>query len=189
MRLFISFEIPDAVKAELEKSASLLRSACTRGTFAPPENYHITLAFLGEVPPERMEDIASAMDSCACRPVPLTIGELGRFRWDGGDVFWRAVRAPDSLARLRQRLTAALAAKGFAVEEEKAFRPHLTLARQAVMREGAGLDDLSMSLPDLPFTAGFMTLMRSQRVGAQLSYTPVYRTQAAIISGLHEGVI
>ena len=177
MRLFIAFEIPDPVKAELEKSASLLRAACTRGAFPPRENYHITLAFLGEVPAERMEDITSAMDSCVCGPVPLTIGQLGRFRRDGGDVIWRAVRAPDALARLHQRLTAALTAKGFAVEEEMGFKPHLTLARQAVMREDALLSLMSKNLPDLPFTAGHMTLMRSQRVGSQLSYTPVYRTQ------------
>ena len=187
MRLFIAFDCPAAIKAALEQSASLLRGACTGARFTPRENHHITLAFLGEVPAERIEEIASAMDSCAFRPIPLTIGELGRFGRNGGDVIWRAVRAPEGLAQLQQSLTKALAAKGFAQAEEMGFSPHLTLARQAVMREGALLADLSQTLPDLAFTAGFMTLMRSQRIGAELTYTPVYRTQAAAFPESQEG--
>ena len=173
MRLFIALDLPDALKAELEKSASLLREACTRASFAPRDNYHITLAFLGGVPSEQMEDITLAMGSSVCRPIPLTIGGLGRFRRDGGDVFWRAVRAEDTLAHLRLSLTEALAAKGIAADEENAFRPHLTLARQAVLREDVLFADLCTKMPDLHFTAAHMTLFHSQRISGKLIYTPL----------------
>lgn len=175
MRLFIAIEFPDSVKAELEKGAILLRGSCIGGTFSQRDNYHITLAFLGEVPPERVGDITDAMDSCVCRPIPLSIGPLGSFGHNGGGVIWRAIRAPGSLAQLRQRLAEALRTKGFALEEEKEFRPHLTIARQAVLHEGARLDALSQMLPDLEYTAASITLMCSGRIGGRLTYTPVYQ--------------
>lgn len=176
MKLFIAIELPDIIKAELEKSASLLRCACIGGTFSPRENYHITLAFLGEIPSARVGEITDAMDSCVCGPIPITIGQLGRFTRGGSDVFWRAIQAPDSLARLRQSLTQTLTATGFAIEEEKEFRPHLTLARQAVLREGTLLSAISEKLPKLEHTAACMTLMCSRRIGGKLTYTPIYHT-------------
>ncbi|MDD2428034.1 MAG: RNA 2',3'-cyclic phosphodiesterase [Eubacteriales bacterium] len=175
MRLFIAVEFPDAIKAELEKSTSLLRDACNRGIFSRRENYHITLVFLGEIPFMRVAEITQTMDSCVCPPIPITIGRLDRFERDGGDVFWRAIRAPGSLAGVRQSLAKALTVKGLVPAEEKEFRPHLTLARQAILREGAQLWELSEKLPDLEHTAMFMTLMQSERIGGKLTYSPIYR--------------
>ncbi len=176
MRLFIAIEFTDAIKAELEKSAALLRCACTGGTFTQRENFHITLAFLGEIAPADVLDIIDAMDSCVSRPIPITIGRLGLFRRVDGDILWRAVRAKDSLARLQRDLTGALTAKRFVLEEENGFRPHLTLARQAALKEGVTLPALSEKLPDIGHTAASITLMQSQHIGGKLTYTPIYRT-------------
>ena len=176
MRLFIAIELPDPIKAKIEKGALLLRAACQRGTFSQKDNYHVTLVFLGEIPPERAQEITAIMDSCVSPPIPLAIGRPGRFRRDGGDVFWRAIGAPASLAALQQNLTQALTAKGFTAEEGKTFTPHLTLARQAVLKEGIAFSALSDTMPEMELTAQNMTLMRSERIDGKLTYTPIHRS-------------
>lgn len=176
MRLFIAIELPDPIKAEIEKGAMLLRAACQSGTFSQRDSYHVTLVFLGEIPPERARDITAIMDSCVSPPIPLTIGRPGCFRRDGGDVFWRAIGAPASLAALQQNLTQALTTKGFTAEEGKTFTPHLTLARQAVLKADAAFSALSDVMPEMEFAAQNMTLMRSERIDGKLTYTPIHRS-------------
>lgn len=55
MRLFYGLSLPDDIRAE---AAFAARRAEARmpGRYGVPSNYHITLAFLGEVAPERLPD-------------------------------------------------------------------------------------------------------------------------------------
>ena len=174
MRLFIAIEFPEAVRDALAESAEVLRAACVQGNFSRRENYHLTLVFLGEVPPSGVKRVTAAMDACKFDPIPIAIGEPGRFCRDGGDIFWRAVHAPAALAALQKALTVQLRKAGFA-PEDRAFRPHLTLARQAVLLNGRKLSEFSASMPELRHTVTSMTLMRSDRVNGKLIYTPMYR--------------
>ena len=110
MRLFIAIEFSETEKAALMQSAEVLRASCARGNFSLRENYHLTLRFLGEVPPAKVKRITAAMDECRAAAFDVTVGRLGRFRRDGGDIFWREVTAPRALADLQRELSQKLAA-------------------------------------------------------------------------------
>ena len=57
MRLFIGILLPRAVQDSVAESARLLEQHCAAGRFVPRENYHLTLAFLGEQPEGALETI------------------------------------------------------------------------------------------------------------------------------------
>jgi len=175
LRLFIAIQLPDTVRAGLEERAALLRHACVRGSFPPPENLHLTLVFLGDVFAERVPAVVAAMDAAAAGPVPLELGPLDRFRSRDGDVLVRQVRADAELYDLQRRLEDALRADGFRLETQP-YRPHLTLARRAVLRDGETPEALSAQLPPLSFTAWHMTLFCSEQLRGRRVYTPLHRT-------------
>ena len=173
MRLFIAIDTPEAVKAGLERSGKLLRRSCDRGSFSRRENYHITLAFLGEQPESRVGDILAAMDCCGAVPFQIGIGGFGIFKNVGGSVVWRGIEDSGELRRLQRELEPQLRLRDFKVERRK-FRPHLTIARRVILKEGVRLDDLSNRAEPLVFTADRMTLMRSELTSTGANYTHLY---------------
>ena len=173
MRLFVAIEFPDEIKDALMTGAKAAENCFVRAVFSRRENYHLTLAFLGETPPSRVKDVIAAMDRCGFAPFSLTIGSAGRFRRDGGDTLWRKAEAPTALYEIQSKLTAELISRGFCLEE-RSFKPHITVAREAVLRENVRFSDISFGAP-LTFTATGMTLMRSDRINGKLTYTPVCR--------------
>ena len=171
MRLFVAVELPASVREAIAQSAGRLRGAFPRGRFSREENYHLTLVFLGETPEARLADVTAAMESCRAQPFALTVGAAGTFP---GGVLWRAVDGGAALTRLQRLLTAALCGRGFSVEQ-RAYKPHLTLAREAARDPRAALPDL----PPLRCEADHMTLCRSDRADGKLVYTPLHRTKFA----------
>lgn len=184
MRLFVAIEFSEDVKAELEKNADMIRSACERGTFTRRENFHLTLIFLGETKPARVREIVHIMDDCTFSPVLLTIGHMERFKRREGDILWRQIEADGSLFQLQSALTSGLRSRGFSLEDRK-FTPHLTLARRAVLKDGITLRDLSARMRELTYTAHNMTLMQSKQVNGRYSYVPLHCSPSCVLPGAH----
>lgn len=95
----------------------------------PPERYHMTLRFMGDVSPDLVEDLVAAAQALeAEQPFRATLGNLGAFpRRASPRVYWVSVKAR-ALPRLRELLDAALLARGFPARARR-FQPHLTLGR------------------------------------------------------------
>ncbi len=175
MRLFIAIEFPEEIKAALKSGAESLRPYFQRARFTGKENYHLTMVFLGEVEPKRLPDIKAAMDACVSTPIDIRITRLGRFKGGRGDTLWRKIEAGRELWDLQSVLEKELRQRGFEIES-RPFKPHLTVAREAVLQSGT-LEELSGTLPALSHTAGGMSLMLSERKEGKLVYTPLYIRQ------------
>lgn len=173
MRLFIALPTPEEERAALERELARLRRACRKGGFSRGENLHITLAFLGEVPEDRVDAVHAAMDGCGTGPFPVTIGDLGRFRGREGDTLILRADGGEPLTALQTDLSDGLRSRGFALED-RAFRPHLTMARRAALREGETLAAVSARLEPVRFTADRMILYLSHRPDGVLTYSPLY---------------
>jgi len=143
-----------------------LRSLCRDGNFVPLENLHLTLAFLGECSGECVSAALAAVSNVAFEPFNVQVESVGRFKRDGGDVWWAGVRECAPLVDLQRDLTNALVAKGFALEERR-FKPHITLARKVPAGPRAW--------PVEPFgeTVHRIDLMESKHVGGLLVYAVV----------------
>ncbi len=181
IRSFIAIELPAEVVAKLEEIQKALKSP--RHSFVkwvPPENIHITLKFLGNVPPDKIASVTSVMEqvSQAFGPIRLEIGEIGAFpNLKQPRVLWVGVRGEiGNLQALQASLEENLARLGFS-KESRGFTPHLTLAR---LREGISpverreFGAMIISKPvygGCQFTATKISLMKSQLLPSGAVYT------------------
>src|SRR5688572_33489642 len=79
MRLFVAIELSNELRNRLEKTQDAVRTVAPYLSFTRPENLHLTLKFLGEVPDADVKGIADAVE---------TVPPLGEFELttDGGVV-------------------------------------------------------------------------------------------------------
>ncbi|WP_027285175.1 RNA 2',3'-cyclic phosphodiesterase [Rubritepida flocculans] len=138
MRLFVALTLPEAVRDRL---ASLtLRIPGLR--WVPPENYHLTLRFIGEVPAFQCEEVDLALAAIRARPFDLALAGLGVFEKQGRvqSLHALAERSP-ALSHLQAKIETALQRAGLPPERRR-FTPHVTLARC----EGAPVEKLAAFL-------------------------------------------
>jgi len=110
------------------------------GRPVPAENLHVTLAFLGSVPPRRQPELAAAARDSALEPAAIPL----ELRFDRLELWRRAqllcaspAQLPAWTAVIAGRLQARLAAGGFA-PDLKPFRPHVTVARKVARADAPG---------------------------------------------------
>jgi 2'-5' RNA ligase len=144
MRLFVALDIPDDVRSTLAALAAKLRSACGNARWTRIAGLHVTLKFIGETSPEKAQAIRSALASLPPRSAfTMNFRGLGFFPNERRPrVLWAGVAADPELAPLAADVETALAALGLP-REERAFSPHLTLARFDSPR---GLDALHAAI-------------------------------------------
>lgn len=166
----MALDLPEPARAELAR----WRDAATAGRSelrpVPEEQLHVTLVFLGGTPPAEVGGLWEAASAAASglRAPSLTAqgvkGVPGRrprlFALDLED-------AGDRAGRLHRRVAEALERT-----EERAFWPHVTLAR---VRRGARARPLAVSeaMPFDAFTPPALTLYRSQPAPGGARYTPL----------------
>jgi 2'-5' RNA ligase len=152
MRLFVAIDIPADVRRALSDAVTPLRDRHDELRWTRPATWHLTLAFLGDVPIGGRIRASNALHlatrSARSCGVALS-GRLGSFQGRFGDrVLWAAVEPEDSGLQMlvdciRRELNAA------DVEfDDRPFRPHLTLARG---RRGQALPRVrALTGPGLP---------------------------------------
>ena len=151
MRLFIAINIPKKERERIYRSARRLRDEPYPVRWVPAEGFHLTLKFLGDVPPAGVPLVREALErvSGATEPFCMEIGGFGAFPTIRRPrVLWVGVEPSPPLRCLKQDLEWALSEKGFE-REIRAFHPHFTLGR-AKSSDGAGafrgLDALASEL-------------------------------------------
>jgi len=173
MRLFIAIAFSPALHDWLAEAQAGLRFGAEYGNFSRPENLHLTLHFLGEVPGGRVSSIRGAMERVTVPPFPLTLGGIGLFRREGGDIGWLGIEKSAALVSLHAQLAKNLRAVGFPADT-RFDTPHLTLGREIILREDFKKANLEKSLGTRQDQIGSILLMKSERVQRILRYTPLF---------------
>jgi 2'-5' RNA ligase len=94
-----------------------------------PESLHITLKFIGEQPAERVEAITARLQRVDCSAFEIRSAGYGFFPTAKAPrVFWIGIDSGKRLAELAGAIDAATAELGIP-REDRAYSPHLTLAR------------------------------------------------------------
>lgn len=172
-RLFVAFAVPGGVRDALDGAVAPLRERHDELRWARPASWHVTLAFLGELPVgARIRAVGALHRATRNAPsCPVTLsGRLGRF---GHRVLWAAVDSPDAaLDTLVTRIRRELASARLPVDD-RPFRPHLTLARghRGLSLPGARI----VTAPGLPCTwpVSVVALMASSSGGRRNGYRTV----------------
>lgn len=177
MRLFIALNLPKKERGRIHRAARRLREGEMPVRWIDPENYHVTMKFLGEVRRERLPEVEEAMAkvAAATRSFSTEFGGFGAFPTIRRPrVIWLGLGANPELRCLKQDLEWTLGDLG-ADAEARSFHPHVTLGR-ADDRGGAGafrgLDEL---MAEMAFSGEVkvhtLDLMRSQLSKGGASYT------------------
>ncbi|HVX82427.1 MAG TPA: RNA 2',3'-cyclic phosphodiesterase [Devosiaceae bacterium] len=124
-RLFTGLEIPPEVAFAL----SLKRGGLHGARWMDPDNYHITLRFIGDVDHAVADEITDALDRLAnSEAFMLKLDHLGSFGGDKPRALYAGVEVNPTLARLHAAHERVVQMLGLPPEGRK-FTPHVSLAR------------------------------------------------------------
>ncbi len=129
---FYALELPEEIKDILEGAALKLKAALPFKTWVHPQDFHITLAFLGNAEGSKMEASNQLIESALRRHsvFDLKIDHLGIFgRKDSPRIFWAGLEDSSNLNDVRNDVFSACLASGFSLET-RPFSPHITMARK-----------------------------------------------------------
>ena len=131
MRLCYGLSLPDAIRQETARVAQKSESLIL-GRYSDISNHHITLAFLGEVPPEQLSGAEHILQKhAAAFPAPtLTLDTADYFGKPDNAILILRVKSLPALDALHDALIADCAQSGLSVDSGP-FSPHITLARHA----------------------------------------------------------
>lgn len=164
LRLFFAVKPDPTARDALEDAARSL-SLGPEATLVPRNNYHVTLAFIGEVAASQLS-IVHGIGAAQVAP-PMAFKFDAFEYWPKPEVVVAAVRTiPDGLQALWGQLHRDLAVHRWALDPKRA-RPHVTLARKVLQTP------VLQGMSPLNWVAHEFCLMRSELGGPQPAYTVV----------------
>ena len=147
LRLFFALWPDEAARAAMVRLQRRLGQPPGARPVAP-ENLHLTMAFLGMQPAALLPDIQAILDRLTVPEMTLEVDRYGAFQ--RARIAWAGIRRlPPALAALHEALMAELRQCGIGHDQASAFRPHVTLMRNAVCEGGEVDEPFSWHAPQL----------------------------------------
>lgn len=178
MRLFLGFAPQSAERAVYSLCDRLELPDDLPLRWVPPENWHITLVFLGEVPERSLGRLVDTISPIVteCPTIPVSMQAL---EWFPSALKPRMltlqVEAAEPLMALQADVAGALRREGFH-SEQRSYRPHLTLARTKGSRKLLAPPAL---LPIAPIQAQLDELVLFESQVKERRYIPLQRLELA----------
>ena len=183
MRLFIAVNFSGEVKKQILLVQEKLRAQALRGSFSRPENFHLTLAFLGETPGEKLEILSRILDDLQQNPqfpqspFDVVFNRTGCFTHSRKELWWIAADTGSAgiplLNAIHRQLTDCLEEEGFPVDK-RPFNAHVTLAREVKHANPIALD-----CPAITVRVDRISLMKSEHIRGVLTYTELFSKNLA----------
>ena len=185
MRLFIAVNFSDETKNRILKIQEQLRSQAYKGSFSRPENFHLTLAFLGETPEEKLQVLSGIMGEARSKqpfgiaPFDLLFNRTGCFTHSRKELWWlgadRNCPGLPLLEAIHGQLLDSLEKEGFPVDK-RPFNAHVTLAREIKRANPIVLD-----CPAITVRVDRISMMKSERIKGVLTYTELFGRQLDVL--------
>jgi RNA 2',3'-cyclic 3'-phosphodiesterase len=185
VRAFVALAVSEGVRGRLVDVQRDLKRSGAHVAWVAPENIHLSLAFLGDIPPNDVQRVAVLLSGIAAEVFPFVfdcagLGVFGNPR--SPRVVWAGVRESTPLRQIQGLLVRGLGDVGIEVDARE-FRPHLTLGRVRSPR-GAGQLCRVMerhALEEFGDTrADSLHLMRSVLTPAGAHYTLLHAAPMAV---------
>lgn len=162
LRLFVAVDVPRAQLVAVEEATATLRAELSEARWAPVDNQHLTVKFLGSTPADRLVEVGDVCRAVARahQPEEIRLTDLGAFPSARRvRVLWVGVDDPtELLAGLAASLDAAFEPLGFRTEK-RSFTAHLTLARWRTPTRVESLPPVDLNFA--PFGVESINLYRS----------------------------
>lgn len=127
-RVFLALTLSRTAHSRMEEIQNRVKEYLSSWHFIPPDNFHMTLLFFGEVPEKTIPDVCKACQMIAARHHPVSL------HWNRVDFFG----APHSARVLFvaaeddpeiKSLSGSLGKAFPGIQEERGYHPHITLAK------------------------------------------------------------
>jgi 2'-5' RNA ligase len=165
-RVFFALWPESAVQAGLAQHGRELQRQ-VGGKATRQESIHLTLAFLGDVALDRMDDVRAVGARAGFEPFAFTLEAAGC--WGHNGVAWIAPRVtPEPLLSLVGSLGAALLDAGFRVDA-RPYAAHVTVVRKARCRP------IDLTLAPVRWQVDDFVLVRSELEAGGSRYTVIDR--------------
>ncbi|GEC14910.1 RNA 2',3'-cyclic phosphodiesterase [Nitrobacter winogradskyi] len=158
-RLFTGLEIPP----EICRTLSGLRGGLPGARWIDPENYHLTLRFIGDIDGVAANEVASVLLRVNRKPFEVTLRGLSSFGGRKPRAVVASVEPSGPLVELQAELERLMQRCGLGAEGRK-FTPHVTLARlrDASNQDVANYLSVRGYFPTTVFTAERFVLFSSR---------------------------
>ena len=169
MRIFIAIQLDNHIKSHLNCMTKELMPYFSKARYTHPENYHITLKFIGEIGRDNFNKTIKAIKAAAA--------EIGKFMiWTKGvenftkrnkHIFYCSTKDSVNLYNLYSVVDKELKNAGVIFNDGR-FTPHITLAREVVLSDGhpkIGFEEKQIEVEAI-------SVMESTRVNGKLTYIP-----------------
>lgn len=186
IRSFIAIELGPEIKAELEALIRKLRDSDTDVKWVKPENMHLTLKFLGNIPPDTIEDVKKILDKAGMGSSHFKMGLSGVGAFPGLSyprVIWVGIgEGGDEAKKIHSLLEEGLEGLKFE-REQRPFFPHLTIGR---VKSTKKKEALASAIEGLKFRPGIsqkvegLTLFQSTLTPKGPIYTPLHEARLSV---------
>ncbi|MDG6773096.1 RNA 2',3'-cyclic phosphodiesterase [Thiomicrorhabdus sp. ZW0627] len=181
MRAFIAIPIDHTTTQQLTKITERLKNTewGKEIIWFPPENYHLTLHFLGgKLDPEKVHIICNAMSGWFAEGMSYFEAEIQKIRLFPSEIHPHTIVASLDATILLQYLVREIQdqLKPYGLSKAKqAFRPHISLGRipKKMELESIHLSEEFRRLEDIWLTVDRLTLYQSQLTDHSPIYTPL----------------
>ena len=175
MRVFVALELSSVIKDKLAGIQDEVKILCPVGNYSGRDNFHVTLKFIGEIDPDRLDGIRACMDkvSSCTDSFEVVLEGLGFFRKGSRFVVWAGLSKDQMLVRLYSGIESCLVKAGY-VRADRSFSPHVTLGRNVLVENSSCLSGVFYDRIGLRVDS--VCLMESKRIDGILRYVPIYRS-------------
>ena len=130
-RLFIGVNFTNEEKDYFALVQGVLKKYCDRARYTHPENFHLTLKFLGLMPQEAIENLIKIIDEIEIGEIVLESEHIGFFSKKRGHIAYLGFKTQPELTLMAGNLNDALIEAGLVENDEFIYTPHITLCRNA----------------------------------------------------------
>jgi 2'-5' RNA ligase len=178
MRTFIAVELPENIKNKIGELQAPLKRTNAFVSWVKPENIHITLKFLGEVPEEKINEVFSAIEIALkeTKKFKINLKGMGAFPdFRRPRVIWVGTgKGGEELLSMANKIEEEMEKIGFPKENRK-FSPHFTIGR---VKSPKNIEKLMEKVKSTDFETedigvNEVTVMKSQLHPAGAIYTPL----------------
>jgi 2'-5' RNA ligase len=189
IRSFLAFELPEPIKKIVIQVSGEIRKSSLDVRWVRPEFIHLTVVFMGDIQSDQIPLMGEPLNAVCSNhePFKISLKPMGCFPNSRNPrVIWLGIDGDlERMSRFRDDLQHALSPFGIK-EEERAFRPHLTLGRfKKPGKRQTELEQILATYRDLASpacTLGELVLFRSDLKPGGAVYTKMLSWPLSVAS-------